>query len=149
MVSTYPLIFGSFSFFIKPLGIVPSVPITAGITVIFTFHGYLFSFLARSRYLSLFSFSFIFALWSAGTAKSTLWLVRFFFFFSFFFFFVLLTITRSGHLAEIWWSVCISRSHRILCVSFSRTDSRLRIYLLFFHNSQWISLPTQSCLVLH
>ena len=30
----------------------------------------------------------------------------------------MLTITRSGRLAEIWWSVCISKSHRRLCLIF-------------------------------
>ena len=38
---------------------------------------------------------------------------------------LLLLIIRSGRLAEIRWSVCISKSHRSLCVSFSWTDSRL------------------------
>ena len=72
------------------------------------------------------------------------------------FFFFFLTITRSGHLAEIRWSVCISKFQRILSVSFSRMDSRLCIYHLFvwsnlnfLHNSQWITLPNQSCLVLY
>ena len=70
--------------------------------------------------------------------------------------FLLLIIIRSVHLAEIRWSVCTSKSHRSLCVSFSRTDSGLRIYYLFvwsnlnfFLISQWITLPTQSCLVLY
>ena len=65
------------------------------------------------------------------------------------------TITRSGCLAEIRWSVCISKSQRSLCVSFSRMDSVLWIYHLFvwsnlnfLHNSQWITLPTESCLFL-
>ena len=40
------------------------------------FHGF-FSSLARSRYLSFFSFSFNFTLWSAGTAKSTIQQVSF------------------------------------------------------------------------
>ena len=31
-------------------------------------------------------------------------------------FFFLLTITKSGHLAEIRWSVCITKSKRILCI---------------------------------
>ena len=35
----------------------------------------------------------------------------------------LLTMTSSGRLAEIKWSVSISKSQRILCVSFSKTDS--------------------------
>ena len=52
-------------------------------------------------------------------------------FFFFFFFFLLLIIIRSGLLAEIRWSVCLSKSHRSLCVSFSRTDAGLCIYHLF------------------
>ena len=47
------------------------------------------------------------------------------------FFFFLLTITRSGRLAENMWYVCISKSRRSLDVSFSRTYSGLRIYHLF------------------
>ena len=61
-----------------------------------------------------------------------------------------------GRLAEIWWSVCMSKSHSSLCVSFSRTNSELGIYHLFvwsnfkfFHNYQWITFLTQSCLVLY
>ena len=68
----------------------------------------------------------------------------------------LLTITRSGLLAGISWSVCISKSQRILCISFSKTDFCLYIYYLalwvnfnFLHNSQWITFPIQSCLVLY
>ena len=64
--------------------------------------------------------------------------------------------TRSGRLAGIRLSVCFLKSQRNLCVSFSRTDSGLFIYLLvvcsnlnFLHNSQWIIFPTQSCLVLN
>ena len=68
--------------------------------------------------------------------------------------FVLLTLTKSGRPGEIRWSVCISKSQRILFVSFSRTDFELCIYHLFvwsklnfLHNSQWMTLPTQLCLV--
>ena len=43
----------------------------------------------------------------------------------------LLIIIRSGLLAEIRWSVCMSKSHRSLCVSFSTTDAGLCIYHLF------------------
>ena len=50
----------------------------------------------------------------------------------------------------------MSKSQRSLCVSFSRTGARLGIYHLFvwsnlnfLHISQWITLPTQSCLVLY
>ena len=61
--------------------------------------------------------------------------------------FLLWTIPRSGCLTQIMWF------QRILRVSFSRTDSGLCIYHLFvwynlnLHNSQWIALPIQSCLV--
>ena len=70
--------------------------------------------------------------------------------------FLLLIIIRSGLLADNRWSVCMSKSHRSLCVSFSRTGAGLCIYHLlvwsdlnFLHISQWITLPTQSCLVLY
>ena len=63
---------------------------------------------------------------------------------------------RSGVLAEIKWSVCMSKSLRILRMSFTRDDAVLYIYHLFvwsnlnFSNiSQWITLPLQSCLVLY
>ena len=95
----------------NPLVTVPKARITICIIVTFMFHSF-FNSLARSRYLSFFSHSFSFILWSAGTAKSTILQVLLF----------LLIIIRSGLLAEIRWSVCMSKSHRSLCVSFSRTD---------------------------
>ena len=105
-----------------------------------------FNSLARSRYLSLFSHSFSFILWPAGTAKSTILQI----------FIFLLIIIKSGLLAEITWSVCISKSYRSVYVSFSRTGAGLGIYHLlawsnlnFLHISQWITLPTQSCLALY
>ena len=108
----------------------------------------IFSSLARSRYLSFFSHSFSFILWSAGRAKSNILQVLFFFF--------LLIIIKSGLLAGIRWSVCISKSHRMLCESFSRTGAGLCIYHLlvwsnlnFLRISQWITLPTKSCLALY
>ena len=65
-------------------------------------------------------------------------------------------IIRSGCVAEIRWSVCISKFKRSSCVSFSRTDVGLCIYHLFvwsnlnfLHNFQRITLPTPSCLVLY
>ena len=144
-VSTNPNISKSFSPCTNPLVTVLRAPITIGITITFLFHS-LFNSLARLRYLSFFSLSFNFTLWSAGTAKSTILLVLSF----------LLIIIRSGRLSEIRWSICISKSQRSLYVSFSRTDSGLCIYHLFvwsnfsfFHNSQWITLPTQLCLVLY
>ena len=127
--------------FNNPLVIVPKAPITIGTIVTFMFHS-LFNSLARSRYLSFFSLSLRFILWSTGTAK------RQFCKFSF-----LLIIIRSGLLAGIVDPfVCL----RSLCESFSRTGAGLCIYhLLVWSNwnflliSQWITLPTQLCLALY
>ena len=70
--------------------------------------------------------------------------------------FLLLIIIRSGLLAEIRWYVCMSKFHWSLCVSFSWTDAGLCTYHLlvwsdlnFLLISQWITLPTQSCLALY
>ena len=67
-----------------------------------------------------------------------------------------MTITRSGRLAETRWFVRISKSYRILSISFSWTDYGLCIYYLFvsfnlnfLHNFLWITFPTQSCLVFY
>ena len=106
MVSTCPSTSKSSSPLNNPLVTVPKAPITIGIIVTFMFHSF-FNSLARSRYLSFFSHSFSFILWSAGTAKSTILQVLFF----------LLIIIKSGFLAEIRWSMCMSKSHRSLCVS--------------------------------
>ena len=43
----------------------------------------------------------------------------------------LLIITRSDRLADIRWSVCISKSQRSLCILFFRTDVGLCVYHLF------------------
>ena len=114
MVSTHPLISKSSSPFSNPLVMVPRVPITIGINVTFIFHSF-FNSLARSRYLSFFSFSFNFTQWSVKTATSTILQVLF-----------LLIIIRSGPLAEIRWSVCMSKSHRSLCVF------KFHLYFEFF-----------------
>ena len=110
MVSTRPLTSKSSRVFNNPLVTAPKAPITIGTIVTFMFHSF-FNSQARSSYLSLFSHSFSFILWSAGTAKSTILQIFFFFFF---FFFFLLIIIRSGLLAETllrvfhtsvsWWS---------------------------------------------
>ena len=145
MVSTRPPTSKSSSPFSNPLVTVPKAPITIGIIVTFMFHSF-FNSLARSRYSSLFSYSFSFILWSAGTAKSTILQVLFF----------LLIIIRSSLLAEIRLYVCRSKSHWSLCVLFSRIGTGLFIYHLlvwsnfnFLHFSHGITLPTQSCLVLY
>ena len=137
IVSTYPPTSKPARPFKSPLVIVPKSPITIGTIVTFMFHSF-FNSLARSRYLSFFSHSFSLILWSTGTAKSTILQILYF----------LLIIIRSGLLAKIWWSVCMSTSHRSLCVWFSRTGAGLCIYhflvlsnLNFLHISQWITLP--------
>ena len=136
MISTRSLISKSSYPWINPLVTVLSAPITISITVTFMFYSF-FNSLARSWNLSHFFLSFSFTLLSTGTAGPLfcwLWL----------------------SLVEIRWSACISKSHRILCVTFSRTDSELCIYHLFvwsnlslLHNSQWITFFNQSCLVLY
>ena len=112
--------------FNKSLGIVSSAPITC-IAVTFLFH-YIFSSLARSKYLSLFSFTLVFAPWLAEMVKSISQQVLFFV--------CLLTITWSPFLPGIRWSVCIPKSQRILSVSFFRTDSDFCIY----HLAVWSNL---------
>ena len=76
VVSTCPLISKDSNLFTNSLRIVLCALNTIGITVIFMFHGF-FSSLTRSRYLSIFSLSFIFTKWSTGTAKSTIISPRF------------------------------------------------------------------------
>ena len=78
IVSTRPPTSKSSSPFSNRLVPVPNAPITIGIFVSCMFHSF-FSSLARSRYLSFFSHSFSFILWSAGSAKSTIFQVLFFF----------------------------------------------------------------------
>ena len=89
-----------------------------------------FHFLTTSKCLSIFLLSFVFNQWSVETAKLTrrqdlslslsLSLshthththTHFF-----------LINTGSRLLAWIGWSICISKSHRFLCVLFSRTEN--------------------------
>ena len=104
IVSTRPLTSKSPRPFNNPLVTVPNAPITIGTIVTFMFPSF-FNSLARSRYLSFFSLSFRFILWSAGTAKSTILQILF----------LLLIIMRSGLLAGIKWSVCMLKSHWSLC----------------------------------
>ena len=78
MVSTRPLISMSFSTFNYLLVTGPKTPITIGIIVTFMFHSFINS-LARSRYLSFFSFYFNFAQGWTGTVKSTICQLLFFY----------------------------------------------------------------------
>ena len=129
IVCNCPLIFKSSSPCINPLVTVPSAPITIGITITFMLHSF-YSSLAKLRYLSLFSLSFSFTLFSK-------------------FFFLKLS------LGLIIWPKLnhsfVSKSQRILCISFSSMDSEVCIYHLFvwsnfnlLHNSLWITFSTQS-----
>ena len=78
MVSTYQLTSKSSSPFNNPLVTVTKAPITIGIIVTCMFHSF-FNFLARSRYLSFFSHSFSFILWSASTENSPILQIYIFF----------------------------------------------------------------------
>ena len=77
MVSTRPPTSKSSRAFRNHFVTVPKAPITIGIIVTWMFHSF-FNSLTRSRYLSFFSHSFSFSLWSAGTAKSTILHILFF-----------------------------------------------------------------------
>ena len=125
---------------------VPSVIITAGTTVT------IIVFLILLQDLGIYlSFHFPSVLPHGQPERQSPLFGRFYFLFIYLFF---LTINRSGRLTEIGRHVCISKSQRIFCVSFSRTDSGLSIYQFFvwsnfnfLHYSLWITLPTQSCLL--
>ena len=127
------LLISNFSWlFAKPLRIVPSAPTTISITVTLMFHSF-FSSPARSKYLSIFSLSFIFTVWSAGTVKSLRSVVLFF---------IIIDLQGSGQdLAGI--PFFISKSLGILYVSFSRTVSSLCLYhLVVWSNFIWCSIPS-------
>ena len=97
MVSTRPPTSKSSRPFNNPLVTVPKAPITIGTILTFMFHIF-FNFLARSRYLALFSHSFSFILWSAGTAKSTI--LQIFFYFLFVCLFVLFCLVFGPRLGD-------------------------------------------------
>ena len=71
MVFNRLLIFKTFSHFNNLSVTVPSAPVIIAIIVTFMYHSFFSSFV-RSKYLSFFSLSFNFTLWSAGTVKSTI-----------------------------------------------------------------------------
>ncbi len=78
IVSIRPPTSKSSSPFSNPLVTVPNAPITIGIIVTIMFYSF-FNSQARSMYLSFFSHSFSFILWSAVIAKSTILQIFFFF----------------------------------------------------------------------
>ena len=120
IVSTRPPISKSSRPFNNPLVFVPKASITIGMIVTFMFHSF-FNFLARSRYLFFFSLSFIFILWSAGTAKSTILQILFFFCW------LLWGLVFWPGLSDAF---CMLKSHRSICVSLLLL---LLLLLLFTH----------------
>ena len=95
-----------------------------------------FNSLARLRYLSFFILSVLFC---GQPGQQSRQFCKFSFFVN----------IRSGLLAEIWWSVCMSKSHRSLCMLFSRTGVGVCIYhLLVWSNLNFLYI-SQSCLVLY
>ena len=142
LVSSWTPTSKSSSPFNNPLVTVPNTPITIGIIVTRMFHSF-FNSLARSRYLSFFSHSFSFILWSAGTAKSTMLQILLF----------LLIIIRSGLLGETRY-VCQSLIGVYVCYFLGQVlgcANTICLYgqiLNFLHIFQWITLPTQLCLLL-
>ena len=146
MVSTCPPTSKSSSPFNNPFVTVPKALITIGIIVTFMFHSFFsIPYQDPGTYPS---FDFLSVLFCGQPGRQSRQFCKFSLF--------LFNIIKSGLLAEIRWSVCMSKSHRSLCVSFSWTGAGLCIYHLvvwpnlnFLHISQWITLPTQSCLVLY
>ena len=145
IVSTCPLTSKSFRPFNNPLVTVPNAPITIGTIVTFMFQSF-FQFSSKVEVLILlFTFLQIYSVVRRDSKVNN---------------FVdslpFLIIMRSDLLAGIRGSVCMLKSHRSLCESLSRIGAGFCIYHLFvwsnwnfLHISQWITLPTQSCLALY
>ena len=139
IVSTRPSNSKSSRPFNNPLVIVPKAPITIGTIVTFMFLSF-FNSLARSRYLSFFSLSFRFILWSAGTVNSTTLQI----------FFFLFIFMRSSLLAGIRWSVCILKSYKVYASHFLG-HVLCRVYTICLYGRTEISctFPSGSqCLIL-
>ena len=99
-----------------------TVSITIGLTVTLRLHSF-FQYSSQVRiFICLLVFQFSL---SGSSGRQSPHYGRVFF---------LLIITRSGILAWIRWSVCNVKSQRILCVSFSRTDSGLGMYHLVIYS---------------
>ena len=146
MVSTRPPTSKSSSPFSNPLVTVPNAPITFGIIVTCMFHSF-FQFPSKVEGLIILFTFFQFYSVVCRDSKVDYFASSLFF---------LWIIIKSGLLAGIRWSVCMLKSHRSLCVGFSWTSAGLCIYHLliwsnlnFLHISQWITLPTKSCLALY
>ena len=138
MVSTQPPTSKSSSPFNNPLVTVSKAPITIDIIVTFMFHRF-FNSLASSRYfILLFIFFQFYSVVSRDSKVDN-------FAYSLF----LLIIIRSGVLSEIRRSVCTSKSHRSICVSFSRTGDGLCIYHLFAWSNNYYYYYYYSLRIFH
>ena len=129
--------------FNNPLVIVPRAPITIGTIVTFTFCSF-FNSLARSSYLSFFSHSFSFILWSAGTAKSTIMQILS----------CLLITIRSGLLADYYYyyyyySMAFHTDGFHCYQLTARIIYNLRLFFLLFLSPHilWVSHLTIPCLL--
>ena len=130
-VSTHPPTSKSSRPFNNPLVIMPKAPITIGTIVAFMFYSF-FNSLARSRYLSLFLHYFQIYSVVCRDSKGDNFANSLFF---------LLIIIRSGLLAGVSWSVCMLKSHRSLCASFSMIGAVLCIYhLLVWSNINFLHI---------
>ena len=105
MVSTCPPTSKSSRLFNNPLVTVPKAPITSCSIVFFQFSSKV------GVLISLFTFFQFYSVVRRDSKVDNFVNSLF----------LLLIIIRSGLLAEMRWSFCISKSHRSLCVSFSRT----------------------------
>ena len=138
MVSTRLPTFKSSNPLNNPLVTVRKAPITVHIIVTCMLYSFSILLQVRSTYPSFHILSVLFCGQPGQQSRQ----------FCKFSFFLLLIITRSGLLAEIRWSVCTSKSHGSICVSFPRTAAGLCIYHLFVWSnlnflriSQWITCP--------
>ena len=104
-----------------------------------------FNSLARSRYLFFFLLSSYFILWSAGRAKFTIFQILFFFL-------IIISLVYWPRLSYLF--VCQSPIRVDVCHSLGQllgcayTICSYGQIKNFFHISLWITLPTQSCLVI-
>ena len=119
MVSTLPPTSKSSRLFYNPLVTAPKAPITIGIIITFMFHSF-FQFPSKVEVLIILFTFFHFYFVVSRDSKVDYFAGSLFF----------LLIIKSGLLAEIRWSVFMLKSHRSLCVSFSRTGAGLCKFFL-------------------
>ena len=134
MISIPSLISNSSNLCSKPFGALPNEPTANGISITL-----MFEFFGKVQvFFYLFTFLYFHSVVRRNgkihkTASS------------------FLVNTRSSRLAEIRWCVCIVKSQKSLCISFSEIDSSLCIYHLvawsnfnLLYNFKWILLLCKS-----